>query len=286
MAQAAVEGVTRGAAPARRAASPAAGAIGLAGSVALAVLSGTEDAALAPLLGLAMLLGAVFVLLDLGFTSGFRDLLVAGDGRALAASLAVPAVAALVVVPMAMLGGTHGRYVAPIGLPLLAGAAVFGAGMQIALGCGSGTLVAAGAGSRRSWVVLPCFCAGGVLGSLILPGALRLPDLGTVDLPVLLGPWGGLLATEALLALAALALVWRHGGAPPRGRVLASALGARWPRPCSWSRASPGASPWASRSGAQRRRRSSARTSRAPPSGPGMARARRWPVRCWRCTVP
>ena len=38
---------------------------------------------------------------------------------------------------------------------------LFGVGMQLGNGCGSGTLYAAGGGSRRMWVVLPFFCAGG-----------------------------------------------------------------------------------------------------------------------------
>ena len=39
------------------------------------------------------------------------------------------------------------------------------------------------------WVVLPFFCPGGVLGSLLLPSALRLPSLGAVGLAGWLGLW-------------------------------------------------------------------------------------------------
>ena len=60
---------------------------------------------------------------------------------------------------------------------------------------------------RRMWAALPFFCLGGVLGSLILPAVLRIPSLGEVDLATLLGPWGGLAATEALLALGAAAIL-------------------------------------------------------------------------------
>lgn len=102
------------------------------------------------------------------------------------------------------------------------GAALFGAGMQLANGCGSGTLVAAGQGSRRMWVTLPFFCIGGVIGSLMLPAALRLPSFGAVDLAGLLGPVGGLLATEAVMAAAALVLL--QGRAPSRARLTAGAV--------------------------------------------------------------
>jgi len=119
----------------------------------------------------------------------------------------VPAVAALAIVPLSTGPGDYIRFVAPIGVSLILGAMIFGVGMQIANGCGSGTLVAAGQGSRRMWVALPFFCLGGVLGSLMLPAALRLPNIGAVDLPALLGPSGGLIATEALLLASALVVL-------------------------------------------------------------------------------
>ncbi len=179
------------------------------------------DPALAPLLGLTLGLGAAFVLLDYGFTAGFRDFLAERDGRALGAAFIVPAVAALVVLPVGALAQGYGRYVAPVGPSLLVGAALFGVGMMLANGCGSGALAAAGQGSRRMWVALPFFCLGGVIGSLLLPAALRLPGI-EVDLARWFGPWGGLLATEALL-LAFAAMVLR-GARPPAQRLRAGAI--------------------------------------------------------------
>lgn len=180
------------------------------------------DPALAWVLGMGLLLGAAFVLLDFGFTAGFRSFWVERDGRALAASCIVPAVAALVIVPVGTNGAEYGRLVAPIGVSLVLGAALFGVGMQLSNGCGSGTLVAAGQGSRRMWVTLPFFCVGGVLGGLVFPALSRVPGLGVIDLPGLLGPWGGLAATEALLALVALLLL--RGRRPPSGRLAAGAV--------------------------------------------------------------
>jgi uncharacterized membrane protein YedE/YeeE len=193
-----------------------------AGTLAIiAAIQPIDDPALLPLLAVTMALGAAFVLLDYGFTGGFRTFLAERDGRALGAAFIVPAVAALVVLPVGVLVEGYGRYVAPVGVSLLVGAAVFGAGMMLANGCGSGTLAAAGQGSRRMWVALPFFCLGGVLGSLLLPTAMRLPGV-SVDLAALLGPWGGLLATEALL-LACAALVLR-GARPQAARLRAGAV--------------------------------------------------------------
>jgi uncharacterized membrane protein YedE/YeeE len=169
----------------------------------------------------SLLLGGAFVWLDFGFTAGFRDLLVRGDGRALAAAAIIPAILALVVLPVGAGSGGYGRFLAPVGLSLLLGAAVFGVGMQLANGCGSGCLVAAGQGSRRMLVALPCFALGGVVGTLLLPTALGWPNLGVLDLATL-GPWVGLAATEALLGL--LALVLLRGARPDPARLTAGAV--------------------------------------------------------------
>lgn len=180
------------------------------------------DPALPAVFAVALLLGAAFVWLDFGFTGGFRALLVRRDGRAMGAGFVIPAVAALVVIPLGVDGADTIRFVSPIGLPLIVGAAVFGVGMQIANGCGSGTLVAAGQGSRRMGVALPFFCLGGVLGSFLLPSAARLPNFGVVDFPDLLGPWGGLLAMELLLAVGALIVL--RGAWPSRAQLGAAVL--------------------------------------------------------------
>ena len=54
---------------------------------------------------------------------------------------------------------------APIGWAMLGGAFVFGAAMQVVLGCGSGTLVNAGSGNAVAVVALPFFILGSFLGS-------------------------------------------------------------------------------------------------------------------------
>ncbi len=193
-----------------------------AGALVLALLAGMSDRALPGVFAAALALGIAFVWLDFGFAAGFRDLLEGGDGRAVAATLLIPALAALVIIPVGSLDPGHGRFVTPIGLPLLVGAMLFGIGMQLANGCGSGVLVAAGQGSRRMWVALPFFCAGGVLGSLALPMGLALPGLGEADLVGWLGPWGALAATLGLLGMAAAALL--RGAWPEKRRLVAASV--------------------------------------------------------------
>lgn len=209
-----------GAAPRRAPSLPALAAGALGAAVVLGLALDLADPALPWVFGAALLLGIAFVVLDCGFVAGFRALIERGDGRTAGASFLAPAVALLVIVPVGTLMEGYGRFVAPVGLPLVVGAMVFGIGMQIANGCGSGVLVAAGQGSRRMWVALPFFCAGGVLGSLLLPAALAWPSLGELDLVAWLGPWGGLLTMEALLLAGAL-MVLR--GARPTPAMLRGA---------------------------------------------------------------
>ena len=178
------------------------------------------------LLGVAAALGWVFQASSFGYASAFRAWMTRGDGSGLAAGVLVAAVAALVIVPVSAFGAGYGGYVQPLGPPAVAGAALFGLGMQLGNGCASGTLYAAGGGSRRMWVVLPFFCAGGVLGSLVLPAALELPSLPPVGLGKVFGPWGGLAATLAL-AGALTALLLRRGPRPSPAQLRAAvAIGA------------------------------------------------------------
>lgn len=60
--------------------------------------------------------------------------------------------------------------VSPITWALLLGAVLFGFAMQLADGCGSGTLYKAGSASPISWAVLPAFVAGSFVGASHQPG--------------------------------------------------------------------------------------------------------------------
>lgn len=193
-------------------------AAGLA-AVVLHVAGAFGDAQVAGLFAVGAALGAALVWFGYGFTGSFAELVTRGDGRALGAAFIVPAVAALVVIPMGAAVEGYSRFVAPIGPVLLAGAAIFGIGMQLAGGCGSGTLVAAGQGSRRMLLALPFFCLGGVFGTALLPALAAVPDWGAVDLADRLGPGWGLAANLAVLLLGALVVL---RGARPLAHQLRS----------------------------------------------------------------
>ena len=206
----------------------------LGGSVACllsvaAILAGERSWSSVGLLAVAAALGWAFLIYGFGFTGAFRAWMTRRDGADLTSGLVVAMVAAVVIIPVSGLVGGYSGFEAPIGLPLIGGAMLFGVGMQLGNACGSGTLYAAGGGSRRMWVVLPFFCLGGLLGTLVLPAAFGLPAVPEIVLGRLLGPWLGLVATLALAAGLTL-LVVGHGPRPSparlRGAVLIGGLAA------------------------------------------------------------
>ena len=194
--------------------------------VALVLIDGQPAAVALLLLGFA--LGVVFLKTEFSFTASWRRLIVRGQADGFLAGLLLIAIAAAAVVPVAKLVPGFGGAIAPIGPSLLIGAFVFGIGMQLGNGCGSGTLYTVGGGSGRMIVTLAFFIAGSVIGSLHLPAFLRLGGIDPILAADYLGPWGGLLATWASLAAAAfagIALARRRGASfMPSRRILVGAV--------------------------------------------------------------
>ena len=173
--------------------------------VALVALDGQLYSAALILLGFA--LGVAFLKAEFSFTASWRRFLVNGDAGGLIAVLLLIAVAALAIVPIAATVRGFGGAIAPLGPSLVIGAFVFGIGMQLANGCGSGTLYTVGGGSGRMLIALACFVIGSVVGSRHLPAFLALGGLDPIIASQYLGPWGGLAATLASIAAVALIVV-------------------------------------------------------------------------------
>src|SRR6202140_3460632 len=173
--------------------------------IALVLLDG-QPASAALILG-GFGLGIAFLKAEFSYTASWRRFLTRGEAGGLLGGLIVIAVTALAVVPVAALKQNFGGAIAPLGPSLLIGAFVFGIGMQLANGCGSGTLYTAGGGSGRMLIALACFVAGSVFGSLSLPAALALGGIDPILASDYLGPWGGLAATLASIALAAALII-------------------------------------------------------------------------------
>jgi uncharacterized protein len=199
-------------------------------ALALRLLMGWRQAALFLVGALA---GVVLYHAAFGFTSAWRAFIVERRGGGLRAQMLMFALTCSVFFPLLAAGSVFGQAVrgavAPAGVSVAAGAALFGIGMQLAGGCASGTLYTAGGGNTRMLVVLGAFVAGSVLGTAHAPWWGALPAPAPVSLVSLWGPWLALAASLLLFAtimLASAALERaRHGRIEPD-----RSAGARWLR--------------------------------------------------------
>jgi len=190
----------------------------------------------AVLWGVGLLLGLTLYQASFGFANGYRRMFVARDMRGVQAQLLLLALTTLLFAPALAAGSAFGRDVggawAPVGVSVAAGAFLFGIGMQLAGGCGSGTLYTAGGGSPRMLLVLGAACGGSFWASLHLGWWQRLPSHDAVVLGDLLG-WPGAVAAQ-LGFIAALSLLLRRLARPapaaagaPRARF--ALLSGPWP---------------------------------------------------------
>jgi len=143
------------------------------------------------LVGLGM--GAVLAGARFGFTTGWRELVERRDPRGIAAQLLLLGLATGLAVPLLAHFDELQAALGPLSLSLVLGALVFGASMQIADGCGSGTLYKAGMGTPLNMAILPLFAAGSFLRAAHLHHWLALGHIGPVSLVEHLG------AREALM---------------------------------------------------------------------------------------
>ena len=151
-----------------RASNPAIGAFiaVLLGAAYLTVAYSWRQAALF-LVGAAA--GVVLYHAAFGFTSAWRSFIAERRGEGLRAQMLMLALTVAVFVPILARGEVFGQavrgLVAPVGVPVIVGAFLFGVGMQLGGGCASGTLFTAGGGNLRMVVTLTAFIAGSVLGA-------------------------------------------------------------------------------------------------------------------------
>src|SRR5215475_4478244 len=181
-------------------------ALGATAILVALVLLDHQPASAALILG-GFGLGVAFLKAEFSFTASWRRFLTRGEAGGLLGGLIVIVICALVVVPVAALRPKYGGAIAPIGPSLVIGAFVFGVGMQLANGCGSGTLYTVGGGSGRMLITLLFFVVGSVVGSLQLPAFLALGGIDPVLASDYFGPWGGLAVTLASIAIAALVVI-------------------------------------------------------------------------------
>lgn len=173
-----------------------------------------------------------------GFTHAFRVFLTDGRGAGIRAQMVMLAVACALFFPAlghgSLFGQSVGGIIFPVGTAVVAGAFMFGIGMQIAGGCASGTLYTVGGGSTAMLVTLAFFIVGSTVGAPHLPWWNSLPRFESVWLIGELG-WLPALAVNLAVFGAVYALtVWlekrRHGTLQHELNSSAVADGPLWRR--------------------------------------------------------
>jgi len=154
-------------------------------------------------------LGAVLAGARFGFTTGWRNLIEKRDASGVFAQLLLLAIAAAFSMPLLASFPTElNAALGPPSISLLVGALVFGGAMQIADGCGSGTLYKAGLGIPLNMAILPVFALGSFLGSAHLGWWLDLGHTQPIGLVDKVGLSKALGITYLGLILVGLAAWW------------------------------------------------------------------------------
>jgi uncharacterized protein len=193
------------------------------GAGAIALLAVYLNAAVSWRQSLLFLIGAFAGLVlyhaAFGFTSAWRVFISDRRGAGLRAQMLMLAATCIVFFPLLAAGSAFGQPVrgsiAPPGIAVLAGAFIFGIGMQLGGGCASGTLYSAGGGSTRMFVVLAAFIAGSVIGTAHAQWWTALPAWAPTSLVTTMGPWLALAASLVIFGAVAAATVFverRHHG--------------------------------------------------------------------------
>ncbi len=197
------------------------GVMGLATIVLAAAWVGGIRQALLAVIGFAA--GIALYHASFGFTAAWRRMINEGRSVGIRAQIIMLAVAIAVFFPLLgqgeFAGQALGGFVNPVGIALLLGAFLFGIGMQLGGGCGSGTLFTVGGGSSRMVVTLVAFIVGSVIATADPGGWMAWPEIGRYSLVESLGPWIALIVAAAILAFVYGLLGYReskqHGAIAP-----------------------------------------------------------------------
>ncbi len=170
-----------------------------------------------------------------GFTGAWRRFVREGRGAGLRAQILLLALLVVLAYPLIahgeIIGVKANGWVFPVGVASAIGATIFGFGMQLGGGCGSGTLFTVGGGSTRMVLTLTAFVAGSVLWTGTASAWQGLPRISGVSAIRELGT--GMAIIVSLTALTALWILvsWRERrrcGDIERFTATESVLRGRW----------------------------------------------------------
>ena len=156
-----------------------------------------------------ILLGLTFEGFGFGFSGAWRSMIVDRNPNGVYSHLFSMALASVFIIPLLFFNDNSLKgVIAPIGFSMVFGAFIFGAGMQIVKGCGSGILVNAGSGNLNALIALPFFGLGSFLGAYNISWWNNFNIIN----PLILDGWLGLLTTLLFLFLAY--FVFRYFSSP------------------------------------------------------------------------
>ena len=136
---------------------------------------------------IGLLLGLTLYHASFGFTGGWRNFIERSNSSALRAQLLMLVIAILLfssfINSKSLFYGTPiVGSVAPTNVSLIIGSFIFGLAMQLAGGCGSGTLYTVGGGNTKMLITLIFFVIGSLVGTYNFTFWIELPTLGNISL--------------------------------------------------------------------------------------------------------
>ena len=148
-------------------------------------------------------LGITLMHAAFGFSGSWRTFIRERDGRGIRAQLLLLVLTSILFFPL--LGQLFPAIqaspaLAPVGTSIIVGAFLFGIGMQLGGGCGSGTLYTMGQGQIDMLITLTFFIVGATVGSAHLHWWLALPGYESFSVIEYFGWWRALLLQLVLLA--------------------------------------------------------------------------------------
>lgn len=168
-------------------------------------IAGTHGWRQTALVILGSLIGLTLYHSSFSFAGAYRRFFVYRETRGIEAHLLLLVLSTLAFAPVLALGIPGGDIptgaVAPVGVSVAIGSFLFGIGMQLGGGCGSGTLYTTGGGSTRMAFTLVAFCGGAFLGSLHLDFWQSLPHLREMSLNRDLGSFAGPIVQVGFIAI-------------------------------------------------------------------------------------
>lgn len=208
---------------------------GVAGLIVVGILASEHGWRMPVLLGLGGLLGLVLYHATFGFTAAYRRMIVHRETAAVRAQLIMLGAATILFAATLAEGRGIGIDAyganAPIGVQVIVGAFMFGLGMQLGNGCGSGTLFTLGGGSTRMLATIVFFCAGSFWASLDMQWWNATPRVGTIVLGREIG-WSGAVLVQTIFLAALWWGLYRWGKpetSSPRVPVSSRLIAGGWP---------------------------------------------------------